>query len=81
MEAVEWFSWSNLFYLIGLILAGYASAITAKNRNIFVQIQELVDVLEKANRDKKITAAEKKQIVKEGLDIGKAVIQSKWKLW
>jgi len=81
MEAIEWFSWSNLFYLIGLILAGYASAITAKNRNIFVQIQELVDVLEKANRDKKITAAEKKQIVKEGLDIGKAVIQSKWKLW
>lgn len=77
----DWMSWSNFFYLIGIILAGYATAVTAKNRNTFVQIQELVNVLEEANKDKKITAAEKKKIMKEVLDIAKAVIQSKWAFW
>ena len=32
-------------------------------------------------RDKKLTKAEKDKVMKEALDVAKAVIQSKWKLW
>ena len=34
----DWLSWSNLFYMIGLGIAGYATSVTVKNRNIVVQI-------------------------------------------
>ena len=54
-------SWSNFFYLVGIIMAGYATAVTAKNRAIFIEIQELVETLERVNKDKKVTAAEKKK--------------------
>jgi len=74
----DYFSWSNFFYLVGIILAGYAAAITSANRNIFIQIQELIACLERVNKDKKVTAAEKKEVMKEALDIAKAVIQSKF---
>ena len=42
----EWVSWSNFFYMIGLGVAGYAASVTAKNRNIVIQIGEMVKALE-----------------------------------
>ncbi len=77
----DWLSWSNLFYMVGLGVAGYATSVTAKNRNIVVQIGELVKALEDGMRDKKLTKSEKDKVMKEALDVAKAVIQSKWKLW
>tara|TARA_Y100000004_G_C8878728_1_gene396650 strand:- start:613 stop:867 length:255 start_codon:yes stop_codon:yes gene_type:complete len=77
----DWLSWSNLFYLVGLIIAGYATSVTAKNRNIVIQIGELVKALEDGYKDKKLSKAEKDKIMKEALDVGKAVIQSRWNLW
>ena len=77
----EWLSWSNLFYMIGLGVAGYAASVTAKNRNIVIQIGEMVKALEDGYKDKKLDKAEKDKIMKEALDVAKAVIQSKWKLW
>jgi|TARA_Y100001963_G_scaffold156788_1_gene251248 hypothetical protein len=77
----DYMSWSNFFYLVGIILAGYATAVTAKNRAIFIEIQELVETLERVNKDKKVTAEEKKEVMKEALDIAKAVIESKWAIW
>ena len=77
----DWLSWSNLFYMVGLAVAGYATSVTAKNRNIVVQIGELVKALEDGMRDKKLTKSEKDKVMKEALDVAKAVIQSKWKLW
>ena len=77
----EWVSWSNFFYMIGLGVAGYAASITAKNRNIVIQIGELVKALEDGFKDKKLSKAEKDRVMKEALDVAKAVIQSKWKLW
>jgi hypothetical protein len=82
MEIIsEWVSWSNFFYIIGLAIAGYATSVTVKNRNIVVQIGELVKALEDGMRDKKLTKSEKDKVMKEALDVAKAVIQSKWKLW
>ena len=77
----EWLSWSNLLYMVGLAIAGYATTVTAKNRNIIVQVGELVKALEEGLKDKKLTKAEKDRIMKEALDVAKAVIQSRWKLW
>jgi len=77
----DWLSWSNLFYMIGLGVAGYATSVTVKNRNIVVQIGELVKALEDGMRDRKLSKAEKDLVMKEALDVAKAVIQSKWKLW
>ena len=74
-------SWSNFFYMIGLVVAGYATSVTVKNRNIVVQIGEMVKALEDGYKDKKLDKAEKDKIMKEALDVAKAVIQSKWKLW
>ena len=31
----DWVSWSNFFYLIGLIVAGYATTVTAKTDDTF----------------------------------------------
>ena len=77
----EHMSWSNFFYLVGIILAGYATAITSRNRNVYIQIQELIACLERVNKDKKVTAEEKKEIMKEVLDIAQAVLASKWTFW
>ena len=77
----EWVSWSNFFYMIGLGVAGYATSVTVKNRNIVVQIGEMVKALEDGYKDKKLDKSERDKIMKEALDVAKAVIQSKWKLW
>ena len=77
----EWVSWSNLFYMVGLVVAGYATTVTVKNRNIVVQIGEMVKALEDGYKDKKLSKTEKDRVMKEALDVAKAVIQSKWKLW
>ena len=77
----EWVSWSNFFYMIGLGIAGYATSVTVKNRNIVIQIGEMVKALEDGYKEKKLDKAEKDKIMKEALDVAKAVIQSKWKLW
>ena len=77
----DWLSWSNLFYIIGLCVAGYATTVTAANRQIVKEIGDLVKALESGYKDNKLTKSEKDLIMKEALDIGKAVIQSKWKLW
>ena len=77
----EWVSWSNLLYMVGLGIAGYATTVTAKNRNTIVQIGELVKALEEGLEDKKLTKAEKDRIMKEALDVAKSMIASRWKLW
>ena len=77
----EWVSWSNFFYLVGLIVAGYATAVTAKNRQIVIEIGELVKALGDGYEDGSLSKEEKDTVMKEALDVAKAVIQSRWKLW
>jgi len=67
--------------MVGLGIAGYATSVTAKNRQIVIEIGELVKALEDGLKDKKLTKTEKDRVMKEALDVAKAVIQSKWKLW
>ena len=77
----DYFSWTNLFYLVGLILAGIATLMASKYKAMMKEIGDVARVLEEAYADKKVTNAEKKKIMKEVLDVLKSVINLKWKIF
>tara|TARA_A100001201_G_scaffold53894_1_gene52727 strand:+ start:97 stop:348 length:252 start_codon:yes stop_codon:yes gene_type:complete len=74
-------SWTNFFYLIGILLAGGLTLVSTRYRSIMKELQDVVKTLEDANRDKKITKAEKEKIMKEVLDVVKAIINLKWRIF
>jgi|TARA_R100001530_G_scaffold47451_2_gene35710 hypothetical protein len=78
---MDYLTWSNFFYLAGLILAGLVTLISKKYRKIMVEVGEVVKALEVAYKDGKLSKSEKEKIMKEMLDVLKAVINLKWKLW
>ena len=77
----DYFSWTNLFYFIGLIIAGLATIMATKYKTMMKEIGDVARVLEEAHADKKVTNAEKKKIMKEVLDVLKSVINLKWKIF
>ena len=77
----DYFNWSNLFYFIGLIIAGLATIMATKYKALMKEIGDVARTLEAANADNKITGAEKKRIMKEVLDVLKSVINLKWKIF
>ena len=77
----DYFSWTNLFYLLGLILAGVATMMASKYKTMMKEIGDVAKTLEEANADGKISNAEKKKIMKEVLDVLKSVINLKWKIF
>ena len=77
----DYFSWTNLFYFIGLIIAGLATIMATKYKALMKEIGDVARTLEEANADNKITNAEKKKIMKEVLDVLKSVINLKWKIF
>jgi len=78
---LDFFNWTNLFYLIGLILAGVATLMASKYKTMMKEIGDVAKVLEEAYADRRVTAAEKKKIMKEVLDVLKSVINLKWKIF
>ena len=78
---MEWFSWSNLFYLVGLIIAGGATLVATKYRNIVKEMKEVASELQKAYEDGQLSKEEKEEVMKEVLDVLKAVINLKWKIF
>ena len=77
----DYFSWTNLFYFIGLIIAGLATIMATKYKSMMKEIGDVAKTLEEANADGKISNAEKKKIMKEVLDVLKSVINLKWKIF
>ena len=77
----DYFSWTNLFYLIGLIIAGLATIMATKYKAMMKEIGDVARTLEEANADGKISNAEKKKIMKEVLDVLKSAINLKWKIF
>ena len=77
----DYFSWTNLFYLVGLILAGIATLMASKYKAMMKEIGDVARTLEEAYADKKLSNAEKKRIMKEILDVLKSVINLKWKIF
>ena len=78
---MEWLSLSNLFYLIGLIVAGVATLVATKYRGIVKEIKEVAAELQKAYEDGELSKEEKETVMKEALDVLKAVINLKWKIF
>jgi hypothetical protein len=77
----DYLTWSNGFYLAGLILAGVATLMASKYKKVMTEIGEVVKTLEEANKDGKVTKKEKEKIFKEILDVLKAVINLKWRIF
>ena len=78
---MEWFSWSNLFYLVGLIIAGSATLVATKYRNIVKEIKDVASELQEAYEDGHLSKEEKEEVMKEVLDVLHAVINLKWKIF
>tara|TARA_R100000995_G_scaffold80062_1_gene51553 strand:- start:1055 stop:1306 length:252 start_codon:yes stop_codon:yes gene_type:complete len=77
----DYFTWSTFFYLVGIVLAGSLTLVSTRYRKIMKELTDVVKTLEKANEDKKITNAEKKLIMKEVLDVVKAIIGLRWNIF
>ena len=77
----DWISWTNGFYLMGLVLAGIGTMIAAKYTNVIKEMREVAKTLEDAYADGKLTKAEKDKVMKEALDVMKSVINLKWKIF
>ncbi|ANS04936.1 hypothetical protein [uncultured Mediterranean phage] len=75
----DWFSVYNGLYLIVLILGAVATLVTKKYRKVVKELSELAESLKKGYADKKLTKAEKDEIMKEALDVVKSIIQLKWR--
>tara|TARA_R100000664_G_C2742767_1_gene130969 strand:- start:144 stop:383 length:240 start_codon:yes stop_codon:yes gene_type:complete len=77
----DWFSWSNIFYLIGLILAGGLTMVASKYKTIVKEMKEVAKVLEEAYEDGQLSKSEKEAVMKECLDVVKSVINLRWKIF
>ncbi len=77
----EWISWANGFYLLGLVLAGILTLVSTKYRALLKELGEVAKALENGYKDGKLTKAEKDKIIKESLDVLKAVINLRWKIF
>ena len=77
----EWFSWSNMFYLVGIILAGGLTMVASKYTTIVKEMKEVAKVLEEAYEDGHLSKKEKESVMKECLDVVKSIINLKWKIF
>ena len=78
---MEWLSLSNLFYLIGLIVAGVATLVATRYRSVVKEIKDVASELQKAYEDGELSKEEKETVMKVALDVLKAVINLKWKIF
>ena len=78
---MDWLSWSNFFYLVGIVIAGGATFMASKYKNIVKEVKEVAKALELAYEDGKLSKDEKEQIMKQCLDVLKAIINLKWRIF
>jgi len=78
---MEWISWSNGFYLAGLILAGVVTIVGSRYKKLVKEISEVAKAMEEGYADGKLTKKEKDRVMKECLDVLKSLINLKWKIF
>jgi hypothetical protein len=76
----EWFTLNNTLYVIVLALGGLLTILSSKYRKILKELVELAETLKTGLADKKLTKSEKEDVLKEALDVVRAIILLKWKL-
>ena len=77
----DWFSLSNMFYLLGLMLAAGLTMVATKYTNIVKELKDVSKKLEEGYADGKLSKSEKEAVMKEVLDVVKSVINLKWKIF
>lgn len=77
----DYITWSNGFYLLGLIVAGGATLMAKKYTTVMKEVGDVIRTLEESNKDKKVTKKEKEKIFKEMLDVLKAVISLRFNIF
>ena len=77
----EWLSLSNLFYLLGLILATGLTLVASKYTNVVKELKDVAEKLEDAYADGELSKKEKEAIMKEVLEGVKSVVSLKWKIF
>ena len=77
----EWISWSNAFYMGGVIIAGIATLVATKYKNIVKEMGDVAKKLEDGYKDGKLTKAEKDAVMKEVIYVMKSVLKAKWVLF
>jgi len=76
----DWFSWTNFFYLAGLILAGGATFVGLRYKKLVDEMKEVFKVLQEAYEDDgKLDSEERKAVMKEILDVLGALLKIAWK--
>ena len=78
---MEWFSWTNFFYLLGLILAGVFTLVASKYKRLVYEMKDVMKALEDGYEDGSLSKKEKDKIMKECLDVLKSLINLKWKIF
>tara|TARA_R110000823_G_scaffold234165_1_gene360431 strand:- start:18 stop:254 length:237 start_codon:yes stop_codon:yes gene_type:complete len=76
----DWFSWSNLFYLAGIMVASGATLIGLKYKKLVDEMKEVFKALQEAYEDDgKLDNEERKKIMKEVLDVFSSLLKIAWK--
>jgi|TARA_X000001388_G_scaffold69771_1_gene58466 uncharacterized membrane protein YebE (DUF533 family) len=77
---LDWFNWTNFFYLMGLVVAGGATMVGLKYKKLVDELKEVFKALQEAYEDDgKLDSEERKQIMKEILDVMGALLKIAWK--
>ena len=77
----EWVSWTNAFYLGGVIVAGIATLVATKYKNIVKEMGDVMKALEEGYADGSLSKEEKDAVMKEVIDVMKSVLKAKWGLF
>ena len=75
----DWFTLDTFLYLVIIVLGGLFTLVTLKYRTVVTELKELLQTIRKAYADKHLTDAERKSILKEALDVVRALIMLAWK--
>tara|TARA_X000001382_G_scaffold4670_2_gene4205 strand:+ start:7514 stop:7750 length:237 start_codon:yes stop_codon:yes gene_type:complete len=77
---LEWFNWTNFWYLMGLVVAGGATFVGIKYKKLVDELKEVFKALQEAyDDDGKLDDEERKKIMKEVLDVMGALLKIVWK--
>ena len=77
---LDWFNLTNFFYLMGLVVAGGATMVGLKYKKLVDELKEVFKALQEAYEDDgKLDSEERKQIMKEILDVMGALLKIAWK--
>ena len=81
VDMSDWLSWSNLFYLLGLMLAAGITMVATKYTTVVKELKDVAKKLEEGYADGELSKSEKEAVMKEVLDVVKSVISLKWKIF